>query len=161
MRTATARQIMLLAGLLSGLLLATVFGFQYAGYPPCELCILQRWPHVAALALGIVAWFMPGRTSARALAWAGVIVMLACAGIAFYHAGVEWKWWAGPAQCSGGASNIGSLSVDQLMAKINAAPVVRCDEPALLILGFSMAAWNVVASLLLAGLWSVAARRLR
>lgn len=161
MRTATARQIMLLAGLLSALLLLTVFGFQYAGYPPCELCILQRWPHVAAFLLGLTAWFLARRVNARLIAWAGVAVMLFGAGLAFFHAGVEFKWWEGPTQCSGGASTIADLSVEDLIDRINAAPVVRCDQPALLIFGFSMAAWNCVASLALAGLWFAGAQRAR
>ena len=38
----------------SGLLLLAALGFQAAGYRPCELCLLQRWPHLAALLVGAV-----------------------------------------------------------------------------------------------------------
>lgn len=159
----TARQLMALAALGSGLLLLGAFAFQYSGYPPCQLCILQRWPHVIAIAIALAVLFtrrsLPAAT--RFWGWAGAAVMLACAVLAFYHTGVEMKWWPGPNHCSGGASQIVGLSVDELMAQINAAPVVRCDEPALLILGLSMAAWNAIGSLVLAGVWLVAARRAR
>ena len=45
----TARRLALVASLGSALLLAGAFAFQAAGYAPCELCILQRWPHLAAV----------------------------------------------------------------------------------------------------------------
>ncbi len=36
------------AGLLGGAYL-----FQFAGYAPCAMCLWQRWPHMAAIALGL------------------------------------------------------------------------------------------------------------
>lgn len=154
----TARQIMALAGLGSVLLLGGAFAFQFAGYAPCHLCIVQRWPHAAAILLALLAWLTWPR-GARVWALLGALAMLICAGIAVYHAGVEFKWWAGPTTCSGGAAAIGQMSVQDLMAQINAAPVVRCDAPALLIFGFSMAVWNGLFSLVLAGVWGWAAKR--
>lgn len=156
--TLTARQIIGLAGAGSALTLGAAFAFQWGGYPPCELCILQRWPHVVAVLLAAAAGLMRGR-SPRLFAALGVVAMLACAAVAFYHAGVEFHWWPGPAQCSGGAEAIAGLSVDELMKKIKDAPVVRCDQPALLIFGLSMAVWNVILSLVLARVWAVAWRR--
>ncbi len=47
-----------------------------------------------------------------------------------------------------------TLSLDQ------AAPIVLCDEVAWSLLGLSMASWNALASLALAALWLLAARRL-
>ena len=48
----TARGLALAASLGSALLLAGAFAFQAAGHAPCELCILQRWPHLAAVIVG-------------------------------------------------------------------------------------------------------------
>lgn len=154
----TARQMTAIAGLGSALLLGGAFAFQLAGYAPCHLCIVQRWPHAAAILIAVIAWFVWPR-GRRALALLGAAAMVICAGIAFYHTGVEFKWWAGPSTCSGGAAAISQLSVEDLMAQIEGAPVIRCDQPALLILGFSMAAWNALFSLILAGVWAVAAKR--
>jgi disulfide bond formation protein DsbB len=39
-----------------------------------------------------------------------------------------------------------------------AAPLIRCDEVPWEMLGLSMASWNAVASLVLAGLWVMAWR---
>ena len=36
-------------------ILGAAFAFQYIGkLAPCELCILQRWPYVATIALGLL-----------------------------------------------------------------------------------------------------------
>jgi disulfide bond formation protein DsbB len=132
-------------------LLAAAYAFQYwGGLAPCPLCLWQRWPHWAAAGLGLVALMAP----VRPLAVLGALVMLAGAGLAGYHVGIEQGWWAGPASC--GAPDIAGLSPEELLARIMAAPVVRCDETAWSFLGLSMPAWNGLASLGLAGLWGAA-----
>lgn len=144
--------ILALAG--SAALLAGAFAFQHiGGLAPCKLCLWQRWPHAAAVLVGVVAVFMPG----RALPLMGAGAALATAGIGLYHTGVERLWWPGPTTCTAGP--IGGLSSEELLDQILAAPVVRCDEVAWALAGLSMASWNAVLSLALALLWVAAARR--
>ena len=50
--TLSARRLALLAAATSAVLLIAALMFQAAGYKPCELCILQRWPHLAAVIVG-------------------------------------------------------------------------------------------------------------
>ena len=50
------KQLILMATLGSALLLGGAFVFQSLGYPPCKLCIWQRWPHAIAIALGVVVF---------------------------------------------------------------------------------------------------------
>ena len=57
------------------------------------------------------------------------------------------------------AADIGSMSMQDLMRQIEAAPVTRCDEVAWRFLGLSMAVWNALISAGLTVLWLVAARR--
>ena len=46
----------LLAALGSGALLGGAYYFQYGvGLSPCELCYWQRWPHMVAIAVGLLA----------------------------------------------------------------------------------------------------------
>ena len=150
------RHLGALAGAGSAFLLAAALAFQAAGYAPCELCILQRWPHVLAATLGLAAWFSHG---ARAVLWLGALAAAVAVGFAAYHAGVEYGFWPGPTACTGGMG-IGALSTTDLLAQIEAnTRVVRCDEPALVILGLSMAGMNALASLVLTGIWITAARR--
>lgn len=150
------RQLSLLAGAGSAALLIAALGFQAAGYAPCELCILQRWPHVAAAAVAVLVW-MTGWV--RGLAVLGMIAAGIAMGLAIYHTGVEWKLWAGPTHCSGTVGNLATISPQELMTRLQNAPVVRCDEVAWRFLGLSMAAWNAVFSAGLAVVWGMAAKR--
>ncbi|WP_299546266.1 disulfide bond formation protein B [uncultured Tateyamaria sp.] len=134
-------------------LLLGAFAFQHlGGLPPCKLCIWQRYPHVAAIALGALALFVP----LPALIALGAIAALSTAGVGAYHVGVEQGWWEGPASCS--SSAIGGLDPDALFDQIMAAPLIRCDEVAWQFAGLSMAGWNMVLSVLIAGCWIAALR---
>ena len=151
-----SRHIATLAGLGSIALLAAALLFQSIGYAPCELCILQRWPHVVAGALGLLIWFTGFR---RALAVLGMAAAAVATGLALYHLGVEYGWWPGPAHCSGGVSDLASMSTQDLMAQLQAAPVVRCDEVSWRLLGLSMAGWNMLCSAVLTLVWGASLRR--
>lgn len=134
----------------SAALLLGALGFQHlGGYAPCELCLLQRWPHVAAVAAGVLALLLPPRVLWRFI---GLVSALTAAALGLYHTGVERAWWEGPTACSGG-SGIDALSPDQLLTQIMAAPVVRCTDVAWQFLALSMASWNAILSLALAVLW--------
>lgn len=138
----------------SALLLAGAFAFQFlGGLPPCPLCIWQRWPHVAAVAIGIMAlaWGW------RGLAWFGALAAVTSAWIGVYHTGIERAWWAGPSSCTGGG--LGGMSGSDLLDPSAGARLVMCDEVAWSLLGFSMASWNALASLGLTLLWIAAATR--
>lgn len=151
----TTRQYILAAALGSGFLLLGAFAFQHiGGMAPCKLCIWQRYPHAIALALGVVAFFLP----LRILAALGALAALSTAAVGAYHVGVEQGWWLGPSTCS--SAPVGSLSTDDLMEQIMSAPLVRCDEIPWEMFGISMAGWNVVASLAFMGLWLLAYRKL-
>lgn len=141
----------------AGLLVAALV-FQAAGYHPCELCILQRWPHVAAMAIGGLIWLTGRQTP---LAVLGMAAAATACGLAIYHTGVEATWWAGPSHCSGGIGDLARLSTKDLLDKLQEAPVIRCDEVAWRFLGISMAGWNAICSAGLVGLWALAARRPR
>ncbi len=144
-------QIVALAGS-AGLLLAAL-AFEYlGGLAPCALCIWQRWPHVVALAAG-AGLVLPGPW---ALLGAGGTAASGAVGV--YHTGVERGWWDGPASCSAGG-DLSGVSPEELLDRIMAAPVVRCDEVAWQMLGLSMASWNALASFALAALWLASLRR--
>jgi disulfide bond formation protein DsbB len=140
--------------------IAAVFVFQYGlGYQPCQLCYYQRLPYYVGIPLALIAAGLP-RTQARARAIALgllVLVFLVSAGLAIHHAGVEWRWWAGPAGCSAAADQSGSIN--DFMKQLNSVRVVSCTDAAWRFLGLSMAGWNVVVSLILAAVALVGARR--
>ena len=145
------RLIMLAAGGSLALLLGA-WGFQALGYPPCKMCLWQRWPHAAAIGIGLLAIWLPFAI----FSLLGALAALTTAGIGLYHTGVERDWWQGPTTCTSG--DISNLSADDLMAQILDAPLIRCDEVAWEFLTLSMASWNMLISLGLAAIWVMAAR---
>lgn len=147
------RSLTLFATLGSLGLLSGAFIFQAFGYAPCELCLLQRWPHAAAILIGIIALL----TGWRNLAWAGALAALATAAVGLYHTGVERGFWIGPTACS--SSPVEGLSAEELMSQILTAPLVRCNEVSWSLFSLSMASWNAVLSLGLVLIWVMAARR--
>lgn len=138
----------------SAALLAGALAFQhFGGMAPCKLCLWQRWPHAAAVFLGLVALVLPGRV----LPMLGAGAALTTAGIGLYHTGIERAWWQGPTTCTSGP--ISGISSEELLNQILAAPIVRCDEVAWSMAGLSMASWNAVLSLALVLVWIAAATR--
>jgi disulfide bond formation protein DsbB len=131
--------------------LAGAWTFQALGFQPCELCLIERTPYYASLPLAAAAFFLARDASpffARGILILLAMIFLAGAALATYHAGVEWKLWPGPAGCTG--SFVAPTSMEQFRAQLEHVHVVRCDAPALRILGLSLAAWNVPISLAIA-----------
>ncbi len=151
------RRILILAATLgSAAMMLGALGFQYIGeLPPCKMCYWQRYPHVAAVGIGILAFVLPG-VGLTALLYLGAVAALVTAGIGVYHTGVERGFWEGPTTCTSGP--IGGLTPEQLMEQIMGAPLVRCDEVPWELFTLSMASWNAIISFALAGLWIAAAR---
>lgn len=153
--TQSPRLLILLAILGSAGLLGGAFAFQYlGGLAPCQLCLWQRWPHAAAVLIGVIAL----ATGWRGLAWAGALAALATAAIGVFHVGVEQLWWEGLATCTAGSIS-GISAADLLDPTKDVAQVVRCDAIAWQMWGISMAGWNAILSLALAGIWVAAARK--
>ena len=144
-----ARACLLLA-LASAAILLAALALQYlGGLPPCPLCIWQRWPYVALIALGLAGW----RWRPRAMLGVATMVLLGGAGLAVYHVGIEQGWWALPGGCVAGQS---AESVEELKRLLAEAPPA-CDQVSFTLLGLTLAGWNLLASLLLAAFTLAAA----
>lgn len=136
--------------------LAIAFAFQYgAGLRPCVLCVYQRYPYGVVIVLAAASLLVDGRWRALLLGLAAV-ALLVDAGIAGFHVGVEMGWWEGTTSCGGGG---GATTLEALKQQVMSAPLVRCDEVAWSFLGLSMAAWNGLFALALAGVAAAGARR--
>lgn len=146
-----------LAGLviagLSAFSLGAALTAQYKfGLHPCSLCLMQRVPYALAFftGLGALVFAVKNKTGAAGflVALSGVI-FAAGATIAFYHHGVEQQWWVSALEgCKVTFDTSPKESGPGLLAMIEAARAVPCDkipwqDP---VLGWSMAAWNMLAS---------------
>jgi disulfide bond formation protein DsbB len=121
---------------------------------PCPLCLEQRYAYYLAIPLAALVALGAGRGAPRAVIVGGfavlAVALLANAGLGVYHAGVEWGFWQGPTDCSGPIADFGSGG--SLLDTLNKVKVIRCDEVQWRFLGLSLAGYNVIISLALAGL---------
>lgn len=141
--------LLLLAFIAADTLLA-VFAIEHIGnVPPCRMCIWQRWPYAALILLGLAGAFWKPRL-ALALA---VPLLLLSAGLAGYHVAVEQGWIALPAGCAAGGN---ATTVEELKALLAEAPP-SCDQVGFSLLGLSLAGWNLVLSIVLAGFAAIVA----
>lgn len=149
-----AQQLRLIGGLL---MVAALFSLGFAftaqyGFrlQPCILCLYQRVPYALIAALGAAAFFAAKSAPLASKIAVGMSIpaFLTGTAIGFFQVGVEQKWWRGTDECVG--SDLTGLSPEQMIAKISAAPLVRCDEIQFEFLGISMAGYNALWSLGLA-----------
>jgi disulfide bond formation protein DsbB len=134
----------------SAAVLGGAFMSQYwGGLAPCELCLLQRWPWVAAILISLIAITVGSRSTLPWVALLLIMVFAVGSVLALYHVGVEKHWFAGPDACTGAAT--AADTVETLKARILGQMPVRCDEPAWLLWGISLAGWNLLASVVMGG----------
>ena len=137
---------------------ATILGayyFQYVmGLRPCPLCLEQRIAFYVSIPLAIVVAIAAGRGAWPRVAAVGLgviaLAMLFNSGLALFHAGVEWKWWPGPQECSGPLTDLSAGG--DLLSTLTNLTIVRCDEAAWRFLGLSLAGYDVLISLALAAI---------
>jgi disulfide bond formation protein DsbB len=127
---------------------------------PCPLCLEQRYAYYAIIPLAALVALAAARGAPRAVLIAGLVIIalaaLGNAGLGTYHAGVEWQFWQGPTDCTGPVGNLGSAGT--LLQRLDTVKVIRCDEVQWRFLGLSLAGYNVLISLSMAGVagWGVA-----
>jgi len=141
-------------GLCVALLAAAALGIALAsehwgGLVPCALCLWERWPYRALMALGVLAAILPPRAG-RWVLWVAALVLLYAIALGAVHMGVEWKFWPSPLpQCAG--PDLSGLSIAERLARMPTVPAKPCDEPTFLIpaLPISMAAMNALLALVM------------
>jgi disulfide bond formation protein DsbB len=137
---------------------ATILGawfFQYVlGYMPCPLCLEQRYAYYFGIPLAVLVVLGESAGASRKVLLLALFAiaagMLWNAGLSAFHAGVEWKWWPGPRDCSGPLDSLGSSG--GLLRDLQSIHVARCDDAAWRFLGLSLAGYDVLISLALAAI---------
>ncbi len=138
-----ARLIALLLplGLLAGALGSPYLG----GLHPCEMCYWQRWPHMAAIILAVLAFAGPAGSPRSRNFVLGAALAIAVSGIiGVYHAGVEARIFEGFTTCSTFAAG---GSTEDLLRQITRTPLIQCDQVQWSLFGISLAGWNAIFSL--------------
>jgi disulfide bond formation protein DsbB len=137
---------------------ATILGAWYFQYvlklPPCPLCLEERLPYHIVIPLSLLMAIAAFVRAPRALITVGFVAIVAAvlcgAALGAYHAGVEWRFWPGPTDCSGPLTDL--TAKGPLINQLQSIDLVRCDEAAWRFLGISLAGYNVLISLALAAI---------
>ena len=160
LQTVTPLQAALGVFILAFATIAGAWVFEWTGYAPCELCLMQRWAYYAGVPLAALVAILAARGS-RGLAGAGLallgLVFIGSMFFGVYHAGVEWGFWPGPTGCTGALTRADSMA--DFLKQLETTKVVRCDAVAIRILGLSLAGWNAVISAAMAALALIGARK--
>jgi disulfide bond formation protein DsbB len=133
--------------LLSGAMLAAAHAFEsFGGLAPCPLCLDQREWHWGVVGVSVAAIvLLRFRLGFARLADAALgLVLLGAAGMAAYHVAVEHHLII--AQCDARIDPNQNLTFD--IEGTFEAP--KCDEPAWMMFGISMAGYNALLSLIVA-----------
>ncbi len=137
---------------------ATILGawfFQYVlGYMPCPLCLDQRYAYYFGIPLAVMVVLGEQVGASRKVLLAALLAIAAMmiwnTGLSAFHAGVEWKWWPGPRDCSGPLNSLGSPG--GLLRQLESIHIARCDDAAWRFLGISLAGYDVLISAALAAI---------
>lgn len=148
----TPRRWPVIAFLVSAALLGGAYSFQYiGGLAPCQMCYWQRHAHKAVLGASVLAMIAASVKASvklrRALLGLITLCFIASFAIAFWHVGVEFKWWEGPKTCLVTAQDTGGFDPSSILDALNepmSAPA--CSDIVWSMLGLSMAGWNALIS---------------
>ncbi len=139
-----------LAFILSLSLWLGALGFEHlGGLAPCQMCYWQRHAHKLVLVLAVLAFLMGrrefGKKHAKFFILLIALAFLLSFGLAFWHVGVEYKWWEGPKTCASG--NV-SIDMGAIMEALNSKQrLPSCGDVPWSLFGISMAGYNAIISL--------------
>lgn len=160
MRREGTGTLAILSALAAVVALAVAVGAEgWGGHVPCALCLLERWPYRIAVIIALAAVVLPPR-GGRWVLWLVVLAILAGAGLAAVHVGVEQGLWPSPLpECA--APRLAAGTAAQMLAGMPDRPGKPCDSPTLLIPGLpvSMAAMNLIYALAFAALLAISLMR--
>jgi len=145
--------------------LAGAFGSEiFMGLKPCILCVYQRWPYVVAISLALLTLGLwRNEKTAFWLVWASGVTFYIGATLGLFHTGVEQGWWVFQSSCTVPTdfSNFGEMDLEDIRKTILGTASGKCDTPAFVLMGISMAGYNFIFSLLWGTVTMYAALRLR
>ena len=118
------------------------------GHKPCNLCIIERIPYIAAIIL-ISLIFILNRYQ-KIISSLILIFFIFGAVVSFYHFGIEQGFFNESLVCDLGNSR--PLNKEELLNQLKKTEIVSCKDVTFRFLGLSLATINTVISLILSGI---------
>ena len=142
---------LLLNGILafSFLSLSIAYFIQYVlGHKPCNLCIIERIPYIAAIILISLIFFL--NRYQKIMSSLILIFFVFGVIVSFYHFGIEQGFFNESLICDLGDSR--PLNKEDLLNQLKKTEIVSCKDVTFRFLGLSLATINTVILLILSGI---------
>ncbi len=131
------------------LTLSIAYFIQYVlGHKPCNLCIIERIPYIAAIIL-ISLIFILNRYQ-KIISSLILIFFIFGAVVSFYHFGIEQGFFSESLVCDLGNSQ--PLNKEELLNKLKKAEIISCKDVTFRFFRLSLATINTIISLILSGI---------
>ena len=133
----------------SVLSLSIAYFIQYVlGHKPCNLCIIERLPYLAAVILISLVFIL--NKYEKILLIIVLLFFIFGAVVSFYHFGIEQGFFSESLVCD--LSNSKNLSKDELLNQLKNSNVVSCKNVTFRLFGLSLATINTIISIILSGI---------
>ena len=119
------------------------------GHKPCNLCLIERIPYIAAIIL--ISSILMINKFERLISGVLIFFFIFGAIVSFYHVGIEQGFLSESLVCDLSTSS-SNLSKETLLKKLENQTVVSCKDVTFRFLGLSLATINTVISILLSGI---------
>ena len=131
------------------LTLSIAYFIQYVlGHKPCNLCIIERIPYIAAIILISLVFIL--NKYQKIISSLILIFFIFGALVSFYHFGIEQGFFSESLVCDLGNSR--PLNKEELLNQLKKTEIVSCKDVTFRFLGLSLATINTVISLILSGI---------
>ena len=129
--------------------LSIAYFIQYVlGHKPCNLCIIERVPYIAAIILISLIFIL--NKYQKIISSLILIFFIFGAVVSFYHFGIEQGFFSESLVCDLGNSQ--PLNKEDLLNQLKKTEIVSCKDVTFRFLGLSLATINTVISLILSGI---------
>ena len=142
---------LLLNGILafSILSLSIAYFIQYVlGHIPCNLCIIERIPYIAAIIFISLIFIM--NKYEKIILSIILVFFIFGAMVSFYHFGIEQGFFSESLICELNNNNL--LNKEELLDQLKKVEIISCKDVTFRFFGLSLATINTVISLMLSGI---------
>ena len=129
--------------------LSIAYFIQYVlGHKPCNLCIIERIPYIAAIILISLIFIL--NIYHKIISSLILIFFIFGAVVSFYHFGIEQGFFSESLVCDLGNSR--PLNKEELLNQLKKTEIVSCKDVTFRFLGLSLATINTIISIILSGI---------
>ena len=129
--------------------LITAYFIQYIlNHKPCNLCLIERIPYLAAIIL-ISLIFILNKFEKIISLIVGLFFIFGAI-VSFYHFGIEQGFFEESLVCDIG-SNIESMSTQDLLKQLE-NKIISCKDVSFKVLGLSLATFNTLVSIIISAI---------